>query len=61
MDITSARAYGRPVASSAANGQVRDPFDLGIDSKLRACDLVKLRVLDICHGDHVAPRTIVMQ
>ena len=29
-------------------------FDLGIDSKLRACDLVKLRVRDVCHGDRVA-------
>ena len=36
-------------------------FDLGIDSKLRACDLVRLRVRDICHGDRVAPRAIVMQ
>jgi len=26
-------------------------FDLSIDSKLRACDLVKLRVRDVCHGD----------
>ena len=26
-------------------------FDLGIDSKLRGCDLVKLRVRDVCHGD----------
>src|SRR5450759_559276 len=29
-------------------------FDLGLDSKLRACDLVKLKVRDICHGDRVA-------
>lgn len=36
-------------------------FDLGLDSKLRACDLVRLRVRDICHGDHVATRAIVMQ
>ncbi|MCX9158080.1 tyrosine-type recombinase/integrase [Niveibacterium sp. 24ML] len=36
-------------------------FDLGIDSKLRACDLVKLKVRDICHGDQVAARAIVMQ
>lgn len=36
-------------------------FDLGIDSKLRACDLVKLKVRDICHGDQVATRAIVMQ
>lgn len=31
-------------------------FNLAIDSKLRACDLVKLRVSDICHGDRVSPR-----
>ena len=36
-------------------------FDLGIDSKLRACDLVKLRVRDICQGDRVASRAIVLQ
>lgn len=36
-------------------------FDLALDSKLRACDLVKLRVRDICHGDRVAPRAIIMQ
>src|SRR5664279_1751342 len=36
-------------------------FDLGLDSKLRACDLVKLRVKDICHGEHVSTRAIVMQ
>jgi integrase len=36
-------------------------FNLGIDSKLRACDLVKLRVCDLCHGDRVAARAIVMQ
>ena len=35
-------------------------FDLGLDSKLRACDLVKMRVRDICHGDHVSPRATVM-
>jgi hypothetical protein len=37
------------------------PSDLGIDSKLRGCDLVKLRVRDICHGDQIAPRAIIMQ
>src|SRR5271168_2857387 len=36
-------------------------FNLAIDSKLRACDLVKLRVRDVCHGQTVASRTIVMQ
>jgi integrase len=36
-------------------------FDLGLDSKLRGCDLVKLRVRDICHGDRVATRAMVLQ
>ncbi len=36
-------------------------FNLGIDSKLRGCDLVALRVRDICHGEQVATRAIVMQ
>jgi integrase len=36
-------------------------FNLGIDSKLRACDLVKLRLRDVCHGDRVASRAIVLQ
>ena len=36
-------------------------FNLGIDSKLRGCDLVSLRLWDICHGDQVAARATVMQ
>lgn len=36
-------------------------FNLAIDSKLRACDLVKLRMQDVCHGDHIAARAIVLQ
>jgi hypothetical protein len=36
-------------------------FDRAIDSKLRACDLVKLRVRGVCHGDRIAARTTVMQ
>ena len=36
-------------------------FNLGIDSKLRGCDLVSLKVRDICHGDQVASRALVMQ
>jgi len=44
-------------------GRIRDLalFDLAIDSKLRACDLVKLKVRDVSHGDCVAARSIVMQ
>lgn len=36
-------------------------FNLAIDSKLRACDLTKLRVRDVCLGARVAPRATVMQ
>lgn len=36
-------------------------FNLGIDSKLRGCDLVALKVRDVCHGEQVAARAIVMQ
>ena len=36
-------------------------FNLAVDSKLRSCDLVKLRVRDITHGERVAARAIVMQ
>jgi integrase len=36
-------------------------FNLAVDSKLRSCDLVKLRVRDVTRGDHVASRAIVMQ
>ena len=36
-------------------------FNLAIDSKLRSCDLVRLRMRDVCHGSAVASRTIVMQ
>jgi len=36
-------------------------FNLAIDSKLRSCDLVKLRVKDVSHGKSVAKRATVMQ
>ena len=36
-------------------------FNLAIDSKLRGCDLVGLRVHDVVPGSHVAARAIVMQ
>src|SRR5690554_6329945 len=36
-------------------------FEIAIDSKLRACDLVKLRVRDVAHGDRVSSRAIVTQ
>lgn len=36
-------------------------FNLAIDSKLRSCDLVKLRFRDLVHGDRIAARAVVMQ
>jgi integrase len=36
-------------------------FNLAIDSKLRACDLVKLRVDDICSGANVRRRATIVQ
>ncbi len=36
-------------------------FNLAIDSKLRSCDLVKIRVMDIANGTTVSKRAIVMQ
>jgi hypothetical protein len=36
-------------------------FNLALDSKLRACDLVKMKVSDISHNVRVSKRAIVMQ
>ena len=32
-----------------------------MDSKLRACDLVQLRVRDVCHGQSMASRALILQ
>lgn len=44
-------------------GKVRDLalFNLAIDSKLRGCDLVSLRVCDIAQGKSIFRRAMVMQ
>ena len=36
-------------------------FNLAIDSKLRSCDLVKLRIRDVTHGNAISKRAMVMQ
>jgi len=43
--------------------EIRDMamFNLAIDSKLRGCDLVALKVRDVMHGNQLAPRAMVMQ
>ena len=44
-------------------GRTRDlaMFNVAIDSKLRGCDLVRLRVSDIHLGDSIRLRTIIVQ
>ena len=43
--------------------RVRDRamFDLAIDSKLRGCDIVKLRIGELVSGGQVRPRAVVVQ
>ena len=36
-------------------------FNLALDSKLRGCDLVSLRVVDVAHGSRVSARAMVLQ
>jgi integrase len=36
-------------------------FNLAIDCKLRACDLMQLRVRDVCHGQIMASRALILQ
>jgi integrase len=36
-------------------------FNMAIDSKLRGCDLVGLRVSDVAQGGRIAQRAIIMQ
>ncbi|MDZ7660932.1 tyrosine-type recombinase/integrase [Thiohalophilus sp.] len=36
-------------------------FNLALDSKLRSCDLVRLRVRDIAHGTQVSKRAMILQ
>ena len=36
-------------------------FNLAIDSKLRSCDLVQIRVRDIINGDQIAKRAMIVQ
>lgn len=36
-------------------------FNLAIDSKLRGCDLVSLRVRGVMHADQILPRAMIVQ
>ncbi len=46
-----------------SNGNLRDLalFNLAIDSKLRACDLLSLRISDVANGKEVQSRAIIRQ
>jgi integrase len=45
----------------AKRGRDLTLFNVAIDSKLRGCDLVRLRVRDVAHGDHALSRAMVQQ
>ena len=36
-------------------------FNLAIDSKLRGCDLLRLRVCDVANGDRIGSRATIVQ
>ena len=36
-------------------------FNLAVDSKLRGCDLVNLRVRDVVHGNQIMTRAMIVQ
>ena len=57
QEIWSIRLYLQNI------GNCRDLalFNLGIDSKLRACDLLSLRVADVVSGKEVQSRAIIRQ
>ena len=73
--IVGSRLDRRAQAASPAQACLGDPhpasarrtrprlamFNVAIDSKLRGCDLVELRVADIDLGDSVRLRTMVVQ
>lgn len=44
-------------------GKTRDLvlFNMALDSKLRGCDLVKLKVSDVAYGDSVSSKATVLQ
>jgi hypothetical protein len=56
-DVWALRAYLK------VDSRIRELalFNLGIDSKLRGCDLVGLKVRDVCHGDQVASRATIVR
>ena len=58
----TATGLGHPVlARPRTTVRDRAMFDLAIDSKLRGCDIVKIRIGDLVSGGRVRSRAIVVQ
>lgn len=51
----------RMVLKSRGDARGLALFNLALDSKLRACDLIKLRVTDVMNGSQVMSRATVVQ
>jgi integrase len=59
---SSSRTSGRCACAYRCKAECANSLcSTSLDSKLRGCDLVSLNVRDVCHGDQVAARAIVMQ
>jgi integrase len=59
---SSSRRYGRFAYDSKSLVVAEISHCLiWLDSKLRACDLMQLRVRDVCHGQSMASRALILQ
>ena len=51
----------RTILDLANNLRELTMFNLALDCKLRACDFIKLKVMDIAHGKSIQSRAILIQ
>jgi integrase len=62
MSPKASTGLGHPLlARSRTSARDRALFDLAVDSKLRGCDVVKVRIGDLISGGRVRARAIVVQ
>jgi hypothetical protein len=54
-------AYFQSTAAQSSGDRAKYRCQSGIDSKLRACDLLNLKVRDISHGERISAQAIVVQ
>ena len=57
----AAAGLGHPVLARSRTACDRALFDLAIDSKLRGCDVVKIRISELVSGGRVRTRATVVQ